>query len=108
VGANSQNRLDAIVSFCGIPPAQVDLSNVKAPVQAHFAELDQRPSPMEVEHLEAQLKASGVPYEVYRYSSKGQTFMNLRPEGPAKDRELAPAWSRVVGFLSRTLDIAAV
>ncbi|MCA9628352.1 MAG: dienelactone hydrolase family protein [Myxococcales bacterium] len=95
--------MDAGVCFYGIPPAAVaDPKAIRIPLQCHFAEQDDWCTPTAVNALEADFKAGGVSYELFRYDAQ-HAFMNeKRPEvydeGCAKQ-----AWQRAVDFLKRTI-----
>lgn len=110
-------EVDAAVAFYGVPPPELaDPVKAKAPVQAHFGELDSIAGFSDVKTantLEEKLKASGVPHEVYIYPGVSHAFMNRSPEGVerrkvmgmADDDEAAAelAWSRFQSWMSRYL-----
>ncbi|KAL5975423.1 hypothetical protein ACLOJK_019745 [Asimina triloba] len=107
-------EVDAVVAFYGVPSPQLaDPSQAKAPVQAHFGELDNfvgfadvtshPPSssgcgPVETgltaainraaKSLEEKLKASGVPHEVHIYPGCAHAFMNASPEGIQRRKKM--------------------
>jgi dienelactone hydrolase len=66
-----------------------------------------------VNGLEEKLKASGEPYELFRYPSVGHAFMNATTEGIARRLKLGQgehdqeavdlAWSRLLGFFDKQL-----
>ncbi|XP_042521071.1 protein usf-like [Macadamia integrifolia] len=108
-------EVDAAVAFYGVPSPQLaDPAQAKAPVQAHFGELDNFVGFSDVaaaKSLEEKLKASGVPYEVHIYPGNGHAFMNRSPDaverrkgmGLTDDDEDAVklAWSRFQNWMSR-------
>ncbi|XP_052193374.1 uncharacterized protein LOC127801902 [Diospyros lotus] len=107
-------EVDAVVAFYGVPSSQLaDPSNAKAPVQAHFGELDSFVGFSDVtaaKGLEEKLKASGVPYEVHVYPGNGHAFMNRSPEGVQRRKSMGMAgedevsaelaWSRFRSWMS--------
>jgi carboxymethylenebutenolidase len=96
-------ELSAAVCFYGIPSASLaDVSQIKVPLQTHFAETDDWCNPAAVAALEGKLKTGGVFYELHRYPAQ-HAFMNThRPEvhDPA---QAALAWERTVRFLKKTV-----
>ncbi|OAY78629.1 Protein usf [Ananas comosus] len=110
-------EVDAVVAFYGVPSLQLaDPSQAKAPVQAHFGELDNFVGFSDVtaaKSLEEKLKLSGVPYEVHIYPGCAHAFMNVSPEGIKRRKELGMtdgdlsavelAWSRFRSWMGRFL-----
>ncbi|XP_059661092.1 uncharacterized protein LOC132307379 [Cornus florida] len=110
-------EVDAVVAFYGVPSSELaDPAHAKAPVQAHFGELDNFVGFSDVtaaKALEEKLKASGVPYEVHVYPGNAHAFMNRSPDGVkrrkgmgmADDDEAAAelAWSRFRSWMNRYL-----
>ncbi|KAL8474349.1 hypothetical protein ACS0TY_030272 [Phlomoides rotata] len=109
--------VDAVVGFYGVPsPELADPVNVKAPVQAHFGELDGVVGFSDVKTakaLEDKLKASGVPNEVYIYPGLAHAFMNISPEGIERRKKMGMededaaavelAWTRFRSWMTRFL-----
>ncbi|KAF9669539.1 hypothetical protein SADUNF_Sadunf14G0118000 [Salix dunnii] len=110
-------EVDAVVAFYGVPSSQLaDPAQAKAPVQAHFGELDNFVGFSDVtaaKALEEKLKASGIPYEVHIYPGNAHAFMNRSPEGvkrrkdmgmPDEDEASAElAWSRFTTWMTHYL-----
>ncbi|CAK7348995.1 unnamed protein product [Dovyalis caffra] len=110
-------EVDAVVAFYGVPSSQLaDPAQAKAPIQAHFGELDNFVGFSDVtaaKALEEKLKASGIPYEVHIYPGNAHAFMNRSPEGvkrrkdmgmPDEDEASAElAWSRFKTWMTRYL-----
>ncbi|KAG6748675.1 hypothetical protein POTOM_048604 [Populus tomentosa] len=110
-------EVDAVVAFYGVPSSQLaDPAQAKAPVQAHFGELDNFVGFSDVtaaKALEEKLKASGIPYEVHIYPGNAHAFMNRSPEGvkrrkgmglPDDDEASAElAWSRFTTWMTHYL-----
>ncbi|GFP79545.1 putative uncharacterized protein yghx [Phtheirospermum japonicum] len=111
--------VDAVVAFYGVPsPELADPAHAKAPVQAHFGELDSLVGFSDVKTgkaLEEKLKASGAPHEVYIYPSVGHAFMNSSPEGVERRKNMGMndedaaavelAWTRFRAWMSRFLSV---
>ncbi|XP_050208196.1 uncharacterized protein LOC126657535 [Mercurialis annua] len=110
-------EVDAVVAFYGVPPSQLaDASQAKAPVQAHFGELDSFVGFADVtaaKSLEEKLKASGVPSEVHLYPGNGHAFMNRSVDGVKRRKSMGMpdedeaavdlAWSRFRSWMIRHL-----
>ncbi|KAE8665153.1 Detected protein of confused Function [Hibiscus syriacus] len=90
-------EVDAVVAFYGVPSSELaDPAQAKAPVQAHFGELDNFVGFADVtaaKALEEKLKASGTPYE------------RRKDMGMADEDEAAVqlAWSRFESWMARFL-----
>jgi carboxymethylenebutenolidase len=106
LAAVSVPEMDAGVCFYGIPPtAALDPKAIRAPLQCHFARIDDWCTPEAVDSLERKLREGNVSYELYRYDAK-HAFMNeKRPEvydeGSAKQ-----AWERAVAFLAKHVAVS--
>ncbi|KAG0464089.1 hypothetical protein HPP92_020158 [Vanilla planifolia] len=110
-------EVDAVVGFYGSPSIELaDVSKAKAPVQAHFGELDGFVGFSDVnaaKQLEENLKSSGVPYEVYIYPRVGHAFLNASPEGKQRRKSMGLndddpaavelAWSRFSSWMNSYL-----
>eukprot|EP00262_Sarcandra_glabra_P001793 TRINITY_DN11953_c0_g1_i1.p1 TRINITY_DN11953_c0_g1~~TRINITY_DN11953_c0_g1_i1.p1 ORF type:complete len:278 (-),score=55.94 TRINITY_DN11953_c0_g1_i1:180-1013(-) len=110
-------EVDAVVAFYGVPSSQLaDPSLVKAPVQAHFGELDSFVGFSDItaaKSLEEKLKAPGQPHEVHIYPGVGHAFMNASPDGIKRRKEMGLtdqdeaavelAWSRFRSWMSTYL-----
>ncbi|KAK6918842.1 Dienelactone hydrolase [Dillenia turbinata] len=110
-------EVDAVVAFYGVPSSELaDPTNAKAPVQAHFGELDNFVGFSDLtaaRALEEKLRASGIPYEVHIYPGNAHAFMNRSPEGVARRKSMGMpdedntavelAWSRFRSWMSRFL-----
>ncbi|XP_042478845.1 protein usf-like [Macadamia integrifolia] len=110
-------EVDAVVAFYGVPSSELaDPAQAKAPVQAHFGELDNFVGFSDVtaaKALEEKLKASGLPYEVHIYPGNGHAFMNRSPDAVKRRKGMGLtdededavelAWSRFQTWMSRFL-----
>ncbi|KAK1258700.1 hypothetical protein QJS04_geneDACA022014 [Acorus gramineus] len=113
-------EVDAVVAFYGVPsPGLADPSQVKAPVQAHFGELDNFVGFSDVtaaKSLQEKLKSSGVPYEVHIYAGSAHAFMNTSPGGVTRRKGMGLAdenqaavdlaWSRFSSWMGKYLSFA--
>ncbi|CAN1220181.1 Protein usf [Linum perenne] len=110
-------EVDAVVAFYGVPSSELaDPAQAKAPVQAHFGELDNFVGFSDVaaaKALEEKLKTSGVPHEVHIYPGNAHAFMNRSEDGikrrkgmgmPDEDDAAAElAWSRFQSWMASHL-----
>jgi carboxymethylenebutenolidase len=93
--------LGAAVPFYGLAPALEAVPAIKAPLQLHFAENDERINAAWPPYERA-LKSAGVRYEAYVYPGTQHGFNN--DTTPRYDPAAAKlAWQRAVAFLKRTL-----
>ncbi|KAH0930194.1 hypothetical protein HID58_015921 [Brassica napus] len=110
-------EVDTVVGFYGTPSSELaDPAQAKAPVQAHFGELDNFVGFSDVtaaKSLEEKLKASGVAHEVHIYEGNGHAFLNRSPEGVSRRKSMGLsdedeaavelAWSRFTSWMKRYL-----
>ena len=90
------------VPFYGIPPAAVAKpSDVKIPMQCHFANTDDWCAPDAVNALEADLKAAGKDFELYRYDAE-HGFVNEQ-RNPHSHAQAEIAWGRMLQYLKKHL-----
>ena len=94
-------ELNAAVSFYGNHPATEEAARVKAPLQIHFAGIDERINAAWPAY-EAALKAAGVTYTAYTYPGTQHGFNNdTTPRFDAANAQLA--WERTLAFFNKTL-----
>ena len=103
LGAVRIPELAVGVCFYGIPPANAAKpSDIKVPLQGHFANDDDWCTPKAVDEFEAALKAARVPAEIFRYAAKHGFMNEQRPD--AHERQAAElAWSRTLTFIASHL-----
>lgn len=90
------DELQAAAPFYGAAPDPDTVSRIRAAVQVHYAELDERVNAMRPEY-EAALKAHGVDYEMHVYPGTRHGFHNYST--PRYDEAAAKlAWERMVTF----------
>ena len=103
IGATKIPELTAGVVFYGIPPEQAAKpSDVRIPLQAHFANKDDWCTPQLVDAFEKAMKAAGKSLEIYRYDAE-HGFANEQRQS-VHDRAAAElAWDRATGFFKKHL-----
>jgi carboxymethylenebutenolidase len=90
------------VPFYGIPPEAVaKAADVKIPMQCHFANTDDWCTPEAVNKFEADLKAAGKDFELYRYDAE-HGFVNEQ-RLPHSHAQAEIAWGRMLDFFARHL-----
>lgn len=95
--------LAAAVPFYGGQPAAADVAKIKAPLQIHYAALDDRINAGWPAY-EAALKANGVKYEMHMYPGTNHGFHN--DTTPRYDEAAAKlAWSRTLALFNEKLKI---
>ena len=93
--------LAAAVPFYGGQPAAADVAKIKAPLQIHYAALDDRINAGWPAY-ETALKANSVPFEMYMYAGTNHGFHN--DTTPRYDEPAAIlAWSRTLAFFRKNL-----
>ncbi len=93
--------LGAAVPFYGLAPPTDKVAAIKAPLELHFAEHDDRINASWPPY-EAALKAAGVKYEAFKYPGTQHGFHN--DTTPRFDPAAAKlAWQRTIAFFHRTL-----
>ena len=94
-------ELNAAVPFYGNQPLVADAAKVKAPLQLHFAAVDERINASWPAY-EAALTAAKVQHTAYQYPGTQHGFNNdTTPRFDAAAAKLA--WSRTIGFFNQTL-----
>ncbi|MDB5571748.1 MAG: Carboxymethylenebutenolidase [Hyphomicrobiales bacterium] len=89
--------------FYGIPPEAVaKAADVKIPLQGHFANDDSWCTPEAVNKFEADLKAAGKDFEIFRYDAEHGFLNEQRGDAHARE-ESELAWSRVLKFFEKHL-----
>ncbi|WP_322515779.1 dienelactone hydrolase family protein [Rhodopseudomonas palustris] len=103
IGACKIPELSAAVVFYGIPPEQAAKpSEVRVPMQGHFANRDDWCTPEVVDVFEKGLKDAGKSAEFFRYDAD-HAFVNEQ-RAAVHDREAAElAWSRAAAFFGKHL-----
>ena len=93
--------LAAAVPFYGSQPKPEDVPRIRAAIQCHYADLDDRIN-AGIPAFEAALKASAVRYQIHRYPGTQHGFNNnTTPRFDAASAALA--WGRTLEFFKRQL-----
>jgi carboxymethylenebutenolidase len=88
------------IPFYGIPPEAVaKASDIKIPVQCHFANTDDWCTPATVDKFESDLKAAGKDFEFYRYDAE-HGFVNEQ-RNPHSHGQAEIAWGRMLQYLKK-------
>lgn len=92
----------AAVPFYGRQPDAADVPKIKAALQLHYAEMDERID-AGIPAYEEALKAAGVKYDLYMYAGAQHAFHN--DTAPTRYNEAAAklAWSRTIAFFNEKL-----
>ena len=101
---------DAAVVWYGCPPLEyIHASQIKVPVQGHFATQDQFFAIATIDQLEAKLNEAGVKTDFHRYLAH-HAFANETAVGPGRIPATqydpvwaAQAWDRCFAFFGRNL-----
>lgn len=103
IGAAKVSELTAGVAFYGIPPEQAAKpSDIRIPLQGHFASKDDWCTPAAVDAFEKAAKAAGKDVEFFRYDADHAFVNEQRAE--VHDREAAEqAWGRAIAFFKKHL-----
>lgn len=103
IGSARIPELSAAVCFYGIPPEQVAKpSDVKVPLQGHFANTDDWCTPQVVDGFEKGLKAAGKDAEFFRYDA-AHAFVNEQRVAVHDRRAAELAWGRAGDFFKKHL-----
>jgi len=92
-------EFSAVVPFYGLPPFdKTPWENVRAPIQAHFAKIDQWATTAGGNQIKDKLTSLGKSMELYVYDAEHAFANDTRPEvhNPAATKQ---AWDRATTFL---------
>ncbi|MCK7553548.1 dienelactone hydrolase family protein [Chitinophaga sedimenti] len=94
--------LDAASAFYGMQPAAADVPKIKARLQLHYGEKDERVN-AGIPAYEEALKAAGIKYELFVYEGAQHAFHN-DTAGPRYNKEAAEkAWGRTLQLFKETI-----
>jgi len=94
--------VDAAVPFYGRQPAADDVPSIRAPLQLHYAGLDDRIN-AGIPEYEAALKEAGVDYTIHMYEGANHAFHNDTNEARYDPEAAELAWSRTIEFFRQHL-----
>ena len=90
--------------FADAAPAPIELTGqMRGPVLGIFGNLDQSPSPEDVDDYEAALNAAEVRCEFHRYDGAGHGFQDFTNPDRFCAAQSEDAWAKAIDFFSREL-----
>lgn len=94
--------LKAAVAFYGRQPSAEDVTKIKAALQLHYGQLDERVN-AGIPAFEEALKKNNIRYELYMYEGANHAFHN--DTAPTRYNEAAAklAWGRTIEFFKKEL-----
>lgn len=113
LGAGSIPRLRALAMYYGgrtmvawgdDRPSPFDLiRNIKGPVIGCFGDLDQGPSPEDVDRIEAEMRRHAIPAEFHRYAEAGHAFQDYTDPERYHRASADDAWIKTLAFFRRSI-----
>ncbi len=100
--AVSVEKLKAAVAFYGRQAAAADVPKIKAALQLHYAETDERVNAGIAAYEEA-LKKEKIKYELFMYAGVQHAFHNDTSTARYNEAAAKLAWSRTIGFFDKHL-----
>ncbi len=94
--------LKAAVAFYGRQSEAADVSKIRAAVQLHYAEMDERVNAGMAAYEEA-LKANGIRYEQHLYPGVQHAFHNDTSQARYNEAAAKLAWERTMSFFEKHL-----
>lgn len=94
--------LAAAAPFYGSQPSVEDVAKVRVPLQAHYAETDERIN-AGIAAFETALKATKATYEIHMYPGTQHAFHNDTAEARYNEAAAKLAWQRTVEFFKKNL-----
>ncbi len=101
--AAAGTTLNAGISYYGAQLPVAEVPKISAPLQLHYAGLDQRIN-AGIEAFEAALKANNKPYEIYMYEGAAHAFNNDTNHSRYNREAADLAWKRTIQFFRRHLE----
>ena len=95
-------ELKAAVAFYGSQPKAEDVPKIKAAVQLHYAELDERIN-AGIAAYEAALKQNKIRYELHMYPGVNHAFHNDTSQARYNETAAKLAWQRTLDFFDKYL-----
>lgn len=95
-------KLKAAVAFYGRQAAAADVPKIKAALQLHYAEQDERVN-AGIAAYEEVLKKENKPYELYMYAGAQHAFHNDTSTARYNEAAAKLAWSRTIEFFGKHL-----
>ncbi|MGE3711935.1 MAG: dienelactone hydrolase family protein [Hyphomicrobiaceae bacterium] len=92
------------MSSWGDGPSPFDLiPNIKGPVFGFFGNLDQQPSPKDVDKIEAEMKRHKIPAIFHRYDGAGHAFQDHTSADRYRKDAAEDAWAKTIPFFAATI-----
>jgi carboxymethylenebutenolidase len=101
VAVNSPD-LNAAVPYYGRQPSAEDVTRIKAPLMAHYAENDAGIN-AGIAAFEEALKKNNKEYQIFSYPGTGHAFNNDTNPDRYNEQAAKLAWQRTVGFFKEKL-----
>lgn len=95
-------NLKAAVAFYGRQAATADVPKIKAPIQLHYASLDERVN-AGIKEYEDALKANNKTYELHMYEGVNHAFHNDTSAARYNEAAAKLAWGRTIDFWKKYL-----
>lgn len=95
-------NLKAAVAFYGRQAATADVPKIKAPIQLHYASLDERVN-AGIKEYEDALKANSKTYELHMYEGVNHAFHNDTSAARYNEAAAKLAWGRTIDFWKKYL-----
>lgn len=100
--AVNMSELKAAVSFYGRQPDPGDVSKIKATIQLHYGELDERVN-AGIPAYEEALKKHNIKYELFIYEGVNHAFHNDTSAARYNEAAAKIAWQRTIDLFKKTL-----
>ncbi|MBL7792735.1 MAG: dienelactone hydrolase family protein, partial [Saprospiraceae bacterium] len=94
--------LKAAVAFYGRQPELTEVPKIKAAVQLHYAEMDERVN-AGMTAYEVALKTAGIKFEQYIYTGAQHAFHNDTSQARYNEAAAKLAWERTLAFFKAHL-----
>lgn len=101
-GGNSFKKLIGELPAPGSPDR---LRLIARPIAGFFGDLDENPSPADVNKLDALLTELGKEHVFHRYPKAGHGFLNRFASEKFKPDEAADSWRKAMAFLGKHLGV---
>lgn len=79
------------------------LRNINCPMLGFFGNLDNHPSPEDVDQIDSELTAHAIAHTFHRYPDVGHGFQNPQHSTSAERAASEDAWSKTLAFLREVL-----
>ncbi|CAN0463665.1 unnamed protein product, partial [Phaeothamnion confervicola] len=87
----------------GLPSPFAMIGNIKGPVIGFFGNLDQGPSPADVNMIEAEIRRHGIPVQFHRYDGAGHAFQDHTEPDRYNKAAADDAWQKTLAFFQKSI-----